>query len=239
LGLCLAAAACSALSPDFGSAVAISITGPLTPSVEEGDTLRLSAQALDQGGAVLSDTVAWAVVDTGAIGFTIDTATGLITALTPDTAHVQAHVGSLRSNPIQVIVTPMPDTVFATTARVVVALTDVESQPLTTTVQDLTTIPGSPQYLGGKTVSYVIVDPTLATALYLEAHSTTTDTLPGTDPARESTLSVGNGQAVLFVHKVAGQALPDSATVEATGLTARGVPVPGSPVRFTVVFLKS
>ena len=40
----------------------------------------------------------------------------------------------------------------------------------------------------------------------------------------------------MSVHRVAGFTLPDSAVVEAVAVTATGVTVTGSPVRFTVVF---
>lgn len=250
LGLCLAAGACSQLSPDFGTAVAITIKGPVTPQVEEGDTLTLTAQALDINGAILTDqTVFWTITDpvkrvdtvngqpvNVPRGFTIDSITGLITAFVPDTAKILAYDGTLRSNTLQVIITPQPDTVFAPITRIVVAPLATESGALAVTVQDITTNPATPRVLGGKTVSYVITSPAAVTSIYLEAHTTPGDSLPGADPLRGSVKTAGNGQALIFVHTVAGQTPPDSAVVEATGLTARGATVKGSPVRFTVVF---
>ena len=134
LGLCLAVGACSQLSPDFGNAVAITIKGPVAPQVEEGDTLSLLAQALDVNGTVLTDqAVFWTVTDpvkrvdtvngqpvNVPRGFTIDSVSGLITALAPDTAKIIAYDGTLRSNAIQVIVSPQPDTVFAPITRIVI-----------------------------------------------------------------------------------------------------------------------
>jgi hypothetical protein len=236
----LVAAGCSQLSPDFGNVYAISIQGTLAPHVEQGDTLSLKAQALDVGGAVLTDQpVFWAVLDTGTIGLTIDSTTGQLTGVSPDTVSVQAHVATLRSDPIRVVVTPLPDTVATTVARVVVPLASAESGGLLVQVLGLSST-GTRQPVGGKTVAYTIVSGTPNAAnIFLAARATPADTLPGADPTRATAISSASGDAIVYVRKVAGQAPPDSAIVEATGLTARGAVVKGSPVRFTVVFLAS
>ena len=228
------------MSPDFGNVYAISIQGTTARNVERGDTLTLKAQALDVGGAVLADQpVFWAVLDTGAIGLTLDSTTGQVTGVSPDTVNVQAHVATLRSDPLRVIVTPAPDTISTTLARVLVPLANVESGGLLIQVQGLTSL-GTRQTAGGKTVAYAIVSGSpSATNIFLVAHATPGDTLPGTDPTRATAISAATGDALVYVRKVAGQTPPDSAIVEATGLTARGAMVKGSPVRFTVVFLAS
>jgi hypothetical protein len=244
--------ACSQLTPDFGNAAAIQITGNTTPQVEEGDTTSLTAQALDfSGNPIATDTVLWTLttpikrIDSTQTppvniprGFTIDQSTGLITGVAPDTSTVLAYLGNLRSNTVTVAVSPRPDTVLATITHVSMALGLTESPAVVVTVEDLTTAPSNPRGLGGKRVVFQIAGPP-SPAIYLEAHTSLSDTLPGSDPTTATAVSAPGGSASIYVHAVAGQTLPDSVTVQGTGYTARGAIVPGSPVLITVVFLKS
>ena len=91
---------------DLGRVIAIDILGSLEPEVEEGDSLQLQARAVDARGNVIPDAViAWAIVDTGDVGFTLDTSTGLVRALHPGTGRVVAWTQEIRSGEVTVTVT--------------------------------------------------------------------------------------------------------------------------------------
>jgi hypothetical protein len=94
------------LDPDH--VIALEIPSPPS-SIVVGDTVRLTARALNAMGTPVPDvTIRWAVVDTGVTGFTLDES-GLVTATAPDTGRVQARVDDLRSDPIQLkVVASLP-----------------------------------------------------------------------------------------------------------------------------------
>ncbi len=98
------------MSPDLNRIVALQVD-PANRTVVVGDTLRLEAQAINGAGEVVADAeVFWAIidVDSGQIGFTLDTATGLISAHEIGEGRVQARVGNIRSNPITISVVAPP-----------------------------------------------------------------------------------------------------------------------------------
>ena len=60
--------------------------------------------------------VVWAILDTGLVGFSLDT-TGLVIGIEPDTGRVQASIEAIRSEPITVTVTDPQPVLGATQAR--------------------------------------------------------------------------------------------------------------------------
>lgn len=224
--------------------VAIRYQGSLTPSVEEGDTLRLTALALDIDGNPLPEVpVVWQVLalDTTVVGFTLDTLTGLITAVSPGGPwSVQGRADGLRmSAPVRVTVTGAPDSVAGVEpTRVTVAADADSSPPLIAMVYDLTTVPDTAKGLGAKRVAFQLVEPApgspAAAAVALAAPG---DSSATTDPYAVTVLSGPTGQARVIARRVSGFVQPDSILVDAFAFTARGDTVTGSPVRFTVLFL--
>jgi len=108
LALGLASAACRGLVLDPARVIALEIPAP-PASLVVGDTTRLTVRALNaQGDEVADAPIRWAIVDTGVVGFTIDSVSGLVTAVEPDTGRVQARVESLRSDPILITVVAAP-----------------------------------------------------------------------------------------------------------------------------------
>lgn len=215
--------------------IAIDIVSSLTPTVEEGDTLRLTARAVDASGAVVPDApIVWELVDTGQVGFTIDSATGLVEALAPGSGRVQARVETLTSGRILVTVTPAPDSLAAGVPEATLPLGQAASGPVSAAVWDLTTTPGSQLALAGKPVHFELVDPPPGTTAAAAVFLTLGDTVPGTDPHRVTATTQADGQASVLVRRVSGAAQPDSTLLHAYALTARGDTVPGSPVRLIV-----
>jgi hypothetical protein len=223
--------------------VAIQYQGSLAPAVEESDTLRLTAVALDIDGNPLPEVpVVWQVLepDTLAVGITLDTATGLVTAITPGGPwRVQGRAETLRmSTPVRITVTPAPDSVAgADSTRVTVATDADSSPPLVAVVYDLTTVPDTAEPLAGKRVEFRLVDPAPGSPEAASvALATPGDTSTTADPSVVTLSSGANGRAIVIARRVVGLVQPDSILVDALAFTARGDTVAGSPVRFTVLF---
>ena len=99
-------AGCSLLTADFDRIVALQID-PEDRTVVVGDTIHLAAQAVNAAGEFVADAeIFWAIIDadSGQIGFTLDTATGIVSGLQPGSGRVQARVEEIRSNPITITV---------------------------------------------------------------------------------------------------------------------------------------
>jgi len=221
----------------------VDIIGPATRTVEEGDTLQLQAQAVDANGEIVTDApVVWAVVDTGVVGITVDEATGLVTAIGPDTGQVIARVDDLPSSPVTITATPAADSIEPASAQLdTVFAADDQSEQLVVLVSYLALTTDTPIVdtllaLAGTAVHYDLVEPLPGSAAAAAVFLTQTDTVPGSDPhhLEDQTSSVGTTFAVL--RKVGGATPPDSAVVNAVALRATGDTVAGSPVRFVVVF---
>jgi hypothetical protein len=240
----LLVAACTALTGDFSDVIAIRYTGPPSPRIEEGDTVRLTAQALGVDGQPLPDvTVVWRVVSANpdSVGIALDSVTGLITAVRPGAWQVQGMVEDLRTDPpIPVAVLPLADSVGpASLLQDTVALNEPESAQLAVAVYDLTTAPGEALPLIGKRVVFRLIEPAPGSAPAAAVALAIPGQTPGADPHTVDRLSGSQGLATFTAERVSGQTQPDSIIVEGQSLTARGDIVRGSPVRFVIFFLQS
>jgi hypothetical protein len=101
----LLCAACSDLPVTGDGVVILEVTTPPSLTLREGDSITLSARALDRQGEEVAVAVTWATPDT-----TITVSeTGVVTAITASgTGRVQASVGSLRSNILTFALQPQP-----------------------------------------------------------------------------------------------------------------------------------
>lgn len=216
--------------------MAIAYTGPKSPSVEVGDTTRLSAVPLDASGdTVTTAQVHWAVLelDTVRVGFTIDSTSGLVTGVAPGAWRVQGIVETLRTDSIVVRVTARPDSLaLGGPAIDTIAASATESAPLATVLLDLTTDPGTIDSIANKPVIYRLLTSAPGLAIAPAGGAIGGDSSMAVD----STNTSGTASVTL---RLAQPTTLDSAVVEATALTARGDTVPGSPVRFIIVFTTS
>lgn len=178
--------------------------------------------------------------DPDTVGFTLDSLTGLITAVRPGAWAVQGHVEELRTEPaITVVVVPAPDLLAAGTALDTVPVTDTASAPLSVLVYDTTTTVGDTVGLSDKRVVFRLAEPApgspeaAGVALELPGMG------PGTDPHTVDTRSGAGGVTNILAARVTGLAQPDSIVIEALAYTARGALVPGSPARLLVFFLQN
>ncbi len=99
-------AGCTLLTADFDRIVALQID-PEDRTVVVGDTIHLAAQAVSAAGEFVADAeIFWAIIDadSGQIGFTLDTAVGIVSGVQPGSGRVQARVETIRSGPITITV---------------------------------------------------------------------------------------------------------------------------------------
>jgi hypothetical protein len=182
------------------------------------------------------------VLDPDTFGFTLDSLTGLVTAVSPGGAWlVQGHVEELRTEPaIAVSVVAAPDSVGAGTPAVdTVTVAETESAAVAAVVFDLTTTPGQAIGLSGKRIVFRLADPVPGSPAAAGVALSAPGQDPGTDPHAVEQVSGAGGSAGVTAERVAGLAQPDSIVIEAEAFTARGTLVPGSPVRLLVFFLQN
>ncbi len=99
-------AGCGLASPDFDRIIAMQLESS-DQTILVGDTVQLVARAVNAAGEVVdSIAVTWRMVDvdSGQIGFTLDTTTGIVAGTRPGAGRVQASLADLRSNPITITV---------------------------------------------------------------------------------------------------------------------------------------
>ena len=194
---------------------------PDSSHVDLGDTLQVTAVALNGSGDSVSATFRWANLDTI---LEIDSVTGLVFGRVPGTGQIQARTGTLISNPQPITVFIRPDTAFADNTPApdsvsVGAKTDSLSDSLRIRVQHYD--PTDTLNLAARPVTFTLLYPTDTASFKLVPTSPYV-----TDP---------NGLAVVQV-KLRKRTLPDSAVVQATVNRYNGVAVSGSPVTFVVRF---
>ena len=74
-------AGCGVLNPDLDRVIGLELEAQQL-TIMVGDSAQLVARAVNGAGEVVTDAVIlWAVVDTGQVGFTLDTATGAIAGM--------------------------------------------------------------------------------------------------------------------------------------------------------------
>ena len=152
----------------------------------------------------------------------------------PVTGRVIALADNLQSAPFVVTVLRAPDSLAAVGAtRDTVPATDSVSAPLSAELFDLRT-DGTPHGLNwgaiGDTVRFEIVFPVFA-----DTASTTASFGRDSLAVAAVTSTITPGVATVFVHRRRSPQ-PDSVVVQASAHRASGAAVPGSPVRFVVVF---
>jgi hypothetical protein len=212
---------CSNLTEGAGGVVGLEIRAPTLKTVEVGETLPLSARALDKNGDSIAADITWRAPDPA---LTVDPQTGVITGVSPGIGRVQAFAGSLASSLVSFTVIARADTLILVGDSVVtVAPGAPASAPLVVQLQSFS--PAGP--LPSWPVVYAVSSPPDIGPHTVE--------LPG--GVLVDTLTTGTDGAVSTVtlNRV-GIAQPDTAIVEVRASRTRGAAVPGSGQRFIVLF---
>jgi hypothetical protein len=222
LVLSLGVLGCSDLTEGAGGVVELRVTTPAVRTIEVGETLPLSAIALDKDGNPVNAEITWRAPDAT---LTVEPQTGVITGIAPGTGRVQAFAGSLASGLISFTVIARADTLILVGDSVVTVGAGVPaSSPLMIRLESF-----SP---AGPVPSWPVV---YATTSPPEVGPHTVE-LPG--GVLVDTLTTGTDGAVSSVtlNRVNETTQPDTAIVEVRASRLRGEPVPGSGQRFVVLF---
>ena len=211
---------CSGLDEGEAGVVGLEITNPTTTEIEVGQSLALTARALDKNGETIAAEITWRAPDPT---LTVDPATGVITGVSPGPGRVQAFAGLLASSLLQFTVTPRVDTLVVTDSVFTVA-PGLNSPPLVATLQTFS----PPGNVPNRPVVYAVTSPPVVGAPTVE--------LPG--GVQIDTLLTGTDGAVSSVtlNRVLTVAQPDTAIVEVRAFRPDGSLVPGSGQRFIVLF---
>ena len=211
-------------------------------SLEVGDTLTLVATAINNAGDTIPDPgIVWIIVDsdTGQLGFTLDSLTGLVTGLAPGEGRVRPRLPDVFTLAlIDISVTPAPDSVAAAGGQqITMGANDSASTAMAVAVFDLTTDSSTAVALPEKLVQFYVVDPPPGSSGAAGIYLTTSESgQQGKEQHQIAVRTDQQGVAQAVVKRIADSALPDSAVVDATVVTAVGDTVTGSPVRFVVLF---
>lgn len=233
----LVLAACTAITGDFSPVVSIAYTGPSSPELDEGDTLTLTAVALDASGDSLDVPVIWKVVtlDPQTVPFTIDSLAGLITGLFGGSAQVRGSADGLYTAPLTVTVLGVADSIAVIEPSVVTVDTGVTvSAPLAVTIYDLPP-GGDPTPVGSRPIRFSVVQPAPGTPEASQLAIGPSGGEPGEDSLTVVLTSSGSGVAAVTARRV-GLVQPDTAIIEAIPLSTLGDALPVTPARFIVLF---
>jgi hypothetical protein len=99
-------AGCGVLNPDLDRVIGLEVEAQQL-TILVGDSAQLVARAVNGVGEVVAEAVIlWSIVDvdSGQIGFTLDTTTGVIAGEQAGAGRVQARIDAIRSQPILVTV---------------------------------------------------------------------------------------------------------------------------------------
>ena len=210
--------------------VAIEFVTQPNPFVEVHDTLPLAVRVLDRGGdSIPGALISLVIIDTAFLR--LDSAQNAVIGRdTAASARVVAISGSLRSDPLTLRVPAghADSLAISGSSALNVAATDSLSGPLTVTVLDLTTTPGSAAPLVNRPVRFAIVQPAYASRDSAKA------VLRNDSLGLTVTTAAGGTAAATVKRKGTGQ--PDSVVVEASVRRSSGAALRGSPVRFVVRF---
>ena len=221
LVLC-AAAACSGLDEGEGGVVALEVEIPDALDLEVAEQLQLAARALDVEGNEIDADISWR---TSSTAVSVD-GTGLVTALAPGNATVQAVVGSLTSAAVPLVVGLRADTLIISGDSVFVLPIESDPPAIATLTARLESFdPAGP--VDDRPVIFEITQPV--------AGETPVVQLSGGQQAVTVTTGA-DGVATVTVSAAAGAVPPDTAIVQIRANRTRGAPVPGSGQRFIVLF---
>ncbi len=211
---------CSSLG-EGDAIVALEVSTPQPAVVEQFDTIRLRARALNLQGDSVAAMITWAAADTTV---EVSGADSLTSPYTSGTGRVQARAGSLRSELVSFTVRRRSDSLALTGAVVdTVLATDSASAPLIAVVLSLTPDTAG---IGGTRIHYAIE----ASAIGLVRFAGDASELFAV------TGSTGVPSVPVTLRRVPGTSQPASVVVTVDAVRPSGRTVPGSGQDFTIVF---
>lgn len=222
--------ACSNLTEGAGGVVSLEVRRPEPATVEVGDTIQLSAVALDRNGDSVNATIVWRTADTT---LAVDSVTGRVTGLVAGlTGRVQAAETSLVSQAITLTVTGAADTLAVPPDTLVVIPEADGSSPIAAAVlsrSDTATSGFVPA--PGATIIFTIVDPVFA-----DPATRTVELTGGVLADTLVTGADGTASPGITVNRVPGVTAPGTVRVTVEARHRSGGPVAGSGGTVVIIF---
>lgn len=225
----MSAVACSDITDDGSGVIALEVQQPLPAVVEVGDTIVLTARALDREGNPVDAVIEWRTPDPANVF--VESTTGRIAGLVPgSTARVQATQGSLVSDLISLTVVARADTVEVPPDTLTVDPLSTTSAALVPRVATL--VEGVHVGLPGRALIFEVVEPAFPDP------AARTVEITGTNALADTVLSGPDGlpQTPVTLSRMTGLTAPDTVEVAVRVLRRSGALVPGSGQRFVVAF---
>ncbi len=223
-------AACSNITADEGGVVSLEVLRPEPATVEVGDTIQLSARALDQQGDSVAATIIWRTADTTVA---VDSLTGRVTGLIAgQTGRIQASETSLVSQPITLTVLAAADSIAVPPETLTVDPASTASAPLAAMVLSASDTAASGFVpASGAMLIFSITSPTFA-----DPAARTVELSGGV--LVDTVFSDASGMATpdVTVNRVAGVTTPDTVRVTIEGRHRSGGAVAGSGQVFLLLF---
>ncbi len=201
--------------------VALEVSTPRPAVVEQHDTIRLRARALNLQGDSVAAAIVWAAADTTVL---VSGADSLTTPYVSGTGRVQARTGSLRSELVSFTLRRRSDSLALTgPAADTVSAADSASAPLVAAVLSLTPDTAG---IGGTVIHYAIEPAAIGLVRFAGDAS----------ELFAATGSTGAPSVPVTLRRVPGTTQPASVVVTVDAVRPSGRTVPGSGQSFTVVF---
>jgi len=224
----LALAACSDLSSNDETVVALQVTSPPGAVVEVGDTVTYTVVALNRNGDPIAATIRWSTPDTATLA--VDSLSGVVLGKKPGPGRVQAISDGLVS-PLNIL------TVFASADTLILV------PPTTVTLDTLTSTTTAPLVarlesfnpvgpVAGRVIIYTVVEPVFATPADRTVQF-------ATGGLADTATTGANGEPLIAVTlaRIPGLTPPDSAIVDIRATRFKdSQPVPGSGQRWVIRF---
>lgn len=223
--------ACSDIASDGSGVVVLEVRPPVPLQVEVGDTILLSARALDRNGDSIAAEIRWRTPDP--LNIFVDSVTGAVAGLTPGTiGRVQATEGSLASDFIMLAVLARADTLEVPVGTIVVPAEATVSPPLEPRVAaESDTAASGFVGVAGYSVIFEIVAP-----LFAEPAARTVEITGAGLADTVVTGADGHPAPPVTLSRIPDRVAPATVEVEVRVFRRSGIPVPGSGQRFTVSF---
>jgi len=223
-------AGCSNITAGEGGVISLEVRRPEPAIVEVGDTIQLSARALDRNGDSVAATIIWRTPDST---IALDSLTGRVTGVIAGlTGRVQALETSLASQPITLLVAGAADTLSVPPDTLAVAADATTSVPLAPMVLSRRDTAAS-GFVPAPNIRVIV---TISAPTFADPASRTVELTGGVLADTLLTGADGQPTPAVTVNRVTGTVAPDTVRVTIQALHRSGAPVAGSGQQILLLF---
>jgi hypothetical protein len=217
---------CSDFTTTDGGIARLDVLVPVPAEVEVDRTIQLRGVARDENGDTLDVPVYWRALDTT---IAVDSVQGLLTGLTAgSTGRVVARAVDLYSSPITFTVLRRADTLVALTDSTLLVASGVAASP---EMRVRVEAGEARDPVQGRRITFEVISPVFATV-----DDRTVEFAGGKLTTTQQSAGTGEPTQPVSLNRRAGRTQPDTAIVQVSVYRPDGGTVPGSGLRFYVLF---